>query len=89
MKDQKIIREVMGRALNVIGQHNRKDNVNAMSAINNQGIEFVTPDKNEATELRDMIKSANEKLMTSGKLSPSLVDEFNQHLNEYRSQALK
>jgi len=84
--DQKIVREVLNRVVNEMDKQSRIDNINAIKALENQGVEFIDPTK-EATEgLRRVIKGVNEKLVKTGVLSKQMVDSLNNHLIVYRTQ---
>jgi len=82
--DQKIVRQIMGDAIQEIEKRNRTDNVAAIEAIKNQGIEFIKPSEQAATELRELITGANQQLTKTGKLSQHAVDKLNQQLAQLR-----
>ena len=84
--DQKIVREVLNRVVNEMDKQSRLDNINAIKALKNQGIKFITPSQKATDELRQMIKGVNEKLVKTGTLSKQKVDSLNKHLTEYRAR---
>jgi len=86
-QDQQLVREVMGRVTKKLDQRNREDNIAAMAAIKNQGVEFIQPTPEAIAELERLIDPANERLMATGKLSAKGVAELEQHLADYRAQA--
>ena len=84
--DQIIVREVLSRVANEVDKKSREDNINALKALKNQGIEFIVPTAEATEELRKLIGGANEKLMKTGKLTKSMVDLLNKHLIDYRAK---
>ena len=48
--DQKIVSDVMTRALKEIDRLNRQDNVKAIEALKKQGIKFITPSQEQMNE---------------------------------------
>lgn len=84
--DQKIVREQMGKVTATLNLQNRKDNLAAMEALKNQGIEIVNPKKDTVDQLRNLVVSANERLIAEGNLSRDIVNALDRYLQEYRSR---
>jgi len=85
-KDQKIIREVLGRVNRKLDEINRRDNIAALDALKNQGIEFIQIRKDEAAQIRGLIDQSNKQMISSGKLSDAMVTHLDRLLEEYRSK---
>ncbi len=84
--DKKIVREVLTRVVNEMDKQSRLDNINAIKALKNQGLEFIDPSQKATNELRQVIKGVNEQLVKTGTLSKQMVDHLNKYLAEYRAQ---
>ena len=84
--DQQVVREIMIGVAEQVDKQNRKDNIAAMAALKNQGIEFIDPTPEAAEELRRLIASANEKLKKTGKLTPQMVNTLDKHIADFRAQ---
>ena len=84
-EDQAIVREVMSVVTQKLDALNRQDNIAAMAAIQNQGVEVIKPADSVVSELESLIVPANKKLMATGKLSESSVSDLERYLTDYRS----
>jgi TRAP-type C4-dicarboxylate transport system substrate-binding protein len=85
--DQAIVRQIMARVIKEIDQHSREDNEQAISALKNQGIQFVKPTPEAAEELRQKIAATNSEFEKTANLSPEKSAELHRYLDEFRSQA--
>lgn len=83
--DQDILRQVLESTFKEIDQQNRKDNVAALQALRDQNIEFVKPDAAQLAEWHKNVKHATQQLVNSGKLNRKVVDQFNRHIEDFRS----
>ncbi|MGD9389392.1 MAG: TRAP transporter substrate-binding protein DctP [Thioalkalispiraceae bacterium] len=83
--DQKIVRRVFEKTFREIDAQNKKDNIAALQALRNQGIEFVKPDVEQLKQWREHVERAEKKLVEAGKLDRRMVELFNKHLSDYRS----
>ncbi|MGR8929240.1 MAG: TRAP transporter substrate-binding protein [Gammaproteobacteria bacterium] len=84
--DQQIVRDVMARVSKEIDQRSRQDNQQAIAALKNQGVEFVTPKPEDVEELKQTIAGTNEELEKTIGLSAEKVDQLHRYLQEIRSQ---
>lgn len=84
--DQKIVRTVFERTFHEIDIQNKKDNISALEALRNQGIEFVKPDAEQQKEWKYNVDIAERKLVESGKLSKEVVSLLNKHIKDFRSK---
>ena len=86
-EDQAVTSQVMARVLGDINQHSRDDNQKAAETLKSQGVEFIDPVPEAATEIKALLKDADLDLVKSGGLSAGLVKELNQHLADFRAKA--
>jgi len=85
--DQQIVRDVMARVTKEIDLRSRRDNVDAINALKNQGIEFVKPTPEAAEEFKNKITAANDNFERSAGLSSEKTTKLHQYLDEVRAQA--
>lgn len=83
--DQKIVRDMMGKVFMEIDKQNEVDNVEALVALKNQGITFVSPTPDELKEWRDLARQARENIVKSGGISQKMMNRLNKYLQEYRT----
>lgn len=86
LEDQKIVREIMGAAMQKMGKQNRKDNDSAMQAIANEGIKIVQAAPGAKQELRRKIATANHNMVKAGRMSQAIIDKLEARLTEFRSK---
>lgn len=84
--DQKIVREVMSKTFTEIDKQNRRDNVAAFKALQNQDITIHTPSAAEQLIWNKKAELARSRLIEKGEISKEVMDEFLQHLDTFRSQ---
>ncbi|MEJ2141621.1 MAG: TRAP transporter substrate-binding protein DctP [Gammaproteobacteria bacterium] len=82
--DQEIVRKVFTETFREIDAENKKDNIAAMQALRNQGINFVKPSTEQLSEWKTMTNVATQKLIDSGKLNKKAVDRINKLITQYR-----
>jgi TRAP-type transport system periplasmic protein len=85
-EDQSVVSQIMAKVLGEINQRSRDDNQKASDALKAQGIEFIEPTPEAASELKALLKDSDMELVKSGGLSADLVKELNQHLADFRSK---
>jgi TRAP-type C4-dicarboxylate transport system substrate-binding protein len=85
-EDQAVVTQVMAKALGDINQHSRDDNQKAAETLKAQGVEFIDPTPEAATEFKTLLKDSDMELVKSGGLSEPLVKELNQHLADFRAK---
>ncbi len=83
--DRKIVKSVMGGVIAEIDKKSRQDNVAATQAIYNQGIKKIELTADAVAELQDLISSANDNLIKTGKVTPSLVEELDKLILTFRN----
>ena len=86
--DQKIVKDVMNDIFKRMDTLNREDNIKAIEALKNQGIQFVSPSKEELALWK---KYAQEVIEEAGTIasSPAIHGKVQELLIEYRQQQLK
>jgi TRAP-type C4-dicarboxylate transport system substrate-binding protein len=84
--DQQIVREVMSLTFTEIDKQNRKDNVAAFKALQNQDITIHTPSPAELLAWNEKAALARTRLIEKGEISKEAMDELLQHLENFRSQ---
>lgn len=83
--DQEIVREVMTRTYAELDKVSLSDNVEAMKALLNTGIESVELDPEEAAEIRNVLSRSNRDMAEEGEYSLELYNEMLQLVEEYRN----
>ena len=85
-EDQSIFRDIMGRKFLELNKINRQDNVKALEALRNQGIEFTSiPDDSLAKWYEDAA-TVPKRLIETGRLSEDMASTLENLLNEYRTK---
>jgi TRAP-type C4-dicarboxylate transport system substrate-binding protein len=82
--DQQVVREVMTRTYANLDEASLSDNVEAMQALLNTGIESVELDPEEASEIRSILSRSNRAMAEQGEYSLDLYIEMLQFVEEYR-----
>jgi TRAP-type C4-dicarboxylate transport system substrate-binding protein len=83
--DQQIVREVMTRTYANLDKASLSDNVEAMQALLNTGIEKVELNPEEAAEIRSILSDSNRGMAEQGEYSLDLYNEMLQLVEEYRN----
>lgn len=86
--DQPVVREVMSRMFAEIDRQNREDNIQAMDALRNQGIAFITPTAEALAELRERSERVPRDLVASGRISDGIVRALEENLSAYRKKSM-
>ncbi len=84
--DQQIVSEVMSGVFNRLDSLNREDNRSALSALQQQGIGFISPSEVETQRWRASLNTAMDKLLSEGLFDPAMLQQLKQHLQEFRSK---
>ena len=85
-EDQAIFREIMGRKFLELNKINREDNVKALEALRNQGIEFITIPEEPLVKWHKDAASVPKRLIETERLSTDMVSTLENFLNEYRTK---
>jgi len=84
--DQTVVREIMAQAWNEMDAMNREDNVKALNAIRNQGIQFVVPGPDIKAAWYDLAANVNLQIQDAGYITPEMVKMLDAHLAAYRAR---
>ena len=82
--DQEIVKSVMQGVTHNLDKLTRENNKNAITAMKNQGVEWVTPTEGTAAQLKSMIKTANKNLAVTTKMDKDIIDSLEHYLDEFR-----
>ncbi len=86
-QDRKIVTQIMTKALNEIDIQNRKDDINAIQALKNRGITFITPSKDDMAEWQEIADVASKRMVESGILPRNMADQLDNLLTDFHSNA--
>lgn len=84
--DQSVVREEFASVVETLNTAARSDNANAKDALQNQGIEFLTPDPAELERWKDIAVRAVARLRAEGVYSGENLDRVQSLVEEYRAQ---
>jgi TRAP-type C4-dicarboxylate transport system substrate-binding protein len=87
--DQSIVRDIMGRTFNKVDRQIQKDNVQALKALRNQGIEFISPSAEALDEWYAVTSDVPNRLIEAGKLSRDMLNTLEGHLKDFRLRQSK
>jgi TRAP-type C4-dicarboxylate transport system substrate-binding protein len=85
--DQAVVHEVLARVYQGFDESGNADNLAALQALQNSGLELVSPESAEVETWRKAIVAAQVQLGSKGEFDPALLQKMQQLLAEYRSQA--
>jgi TRAP-type C4-dicarboxylate transport system substrate-binding protein len=83
-EDQGIVREVFGKAFELIEARNRSDNVKAFEALINQGVEPVALTDAEINAWLAMQQPAEQMMQSEGQLSTAALERIKALVREFR-----
>jgi len=84
--DQAIVKAVMTRTFLGIDQQNRKDNIAAFAALQQQGIKLVQPDPSTLNEWHERAEASVHQMVEQKIISPEILNQLNRLLKEYRTE---
>jgi len=87
--DQSIVRDIMGRMFREVDRQIHKDNVQALEALRNQGIKFVSPSAEALDEWYAATSDVPTRLIKAGKLSRGMLNTLEGHLKDFRLRQSK
>jgi TRAP-type C4-dicarboxylate transport system substrate-binding protein len=82
--DQAVVREVMQRVFDKLNRQIRQDNENAVTALRQQGIEFLQLPPDELARLHLAAEQAIKRLGEKGTYTPEMLKTIQSHLDAYR-----
>ena len=87
LNDRLVVTREMTRVFRAIDRQNRADDLKAVDALKNRGIQFLTPAKNSRREWLDLASSASAKMVEAGVLPKDVVKEMDRLLEEVQGKA--
>lgn len=85
--DQTIVRSVLSETYAKLDAAAREDNAKALDALEQAGIDFVSPKPAQVVEWRAQLDGLNQRLATSGELDAQFMGELLGHLEAYRQRS--
>jgi len=85
-EDQKTVRTVMEDIFKELDAINRKDNIAALEALKNRGIQVGKPAGKTLQQWYTLAEAASQRLVDTGEISPETLQVFEQHLAESRKK---
>ena len=84
--DRQIVRETMDATFEKLDKINRQDNIDALKALKNQGIDFVELSKDSVDIWKKNVANVPEQLIEKGRLSKGIFQTLKDHLKDFRSR---
>lgn len=84
--DQAVMSRIMTQTFQEIEGQNQADDIKAIEALKNQGIEFITPDQAQKEEWVKAAQKASQKLVESKVLPREMVDKMDALLKELHAR---
>ncbi len=85
--DQKVVHEVLEKVYRGFDTSGNQDNISALKALQDSGLQLVSPDQSEALVWRKAVTQSQQKLSKSGEFDAALLQQIEQLLAEYRSRS--
>jgi TRAP-type C4-dicarboxylate transport system substrate-binding protein len=85
-EDQAVVRQIMAQSWREMDAMNREQNIAALKALKNQGIQFIDPRQDIKTDWYEVAASVHRKIVAAGHISQDMADMLDGHLNDYRSR---
>ena len=85
-QDQETVRDIMVKTFLKIDRNNRQDNFEALQALRNQGIEFVSLSDETVKQWRTAVSGVPEQLIRKGRISKDIYHTLKEHLADYRAK---
>ena len=84
--DQAVLREEMGAVFRRLDDINRRDNQAALEALQQQGIEMVSPEPGEVERWRQISADSIDNMVDQGVMSADVVEQVRSYLREFRGE---
>ncbi len=81
--DRAVVKQIMTKTFADIDARNRTDDIKAIAALKNQGIQFITPSGPVLEEWRETAARATDEMVAAGTLPKGVVEQINQLLKEF------
>lgn len=83
--DQKVVNEVLTQAFARMDRDSREENLRAYDAIQQQGLNLVSPTPEQLAEWRSYADKAIDQLVSDGEISRQMLDRLQSLLAEHRA----
>ncbi|RLI44301.1 C4-dicarboxylate ABC transporter, partial [Candidatus Bathyarchaeota archaeon] len=80
---------IMGRMFREVERQIKKDNVQALEALRNQGIKLISPSSEALDEWYATTSDVPNRLIEAGKLSQGMLNILEGHLKDFRLRQSK
>ncbi len=80
------MREVLGNTFRQLDQEGREQNREAFQAVQQQGLETVTPSDEQRAEWKSAADKTTQGLVADGELSRAMLDRLHRLLDDYRAR---
>ena len=84
--DQAVVTEVLQKVWRQIDRQNRRDNIEAMQVLQNQGVRLLNLEPAERERWKQIAAEVRKRMIDSGQVSRSFVTELQNHLKEFRDK---
>ncbi len=88
MDDQAVVSEVMGNTFKRLNKLNRKNDINARAALQEQGIIFIKLAPQLTGQWFDIHNNVEQSMMQKGVLSNEITETLQKHLDAYRAPSI-
>lgn len=84
--DKKIVMDIMAKTFSELDSFNRKDNINARKALEEQGIEFISLTTDEEKLWRELAEKSRMSMKDKGHYTEKMYNVLSSLLQEYRQK---
>jgi TRAP-type C4-dicarboxylate transport system substrate-binding protein len=84
--DQAVITQVMQKVWAQIDRQNRLDNIEAMKALQNQGVRLVKPQPDVQQKWKQIAAEVRNRMIDSGQVSQGIMTRLQNHLRDFRAE---
>ena len=85
-EDQLVVQEIMQDVWKKIDRKNRQDNIDAIKALQNQGIRLVKPEPEEQNKWQQFAAEVPRRMIESGRISRDIFTQLQNHLQDFRTK---
>jgi TRAP-type C4-dicarboxylate transport system substrate-binding protein len=85
--DQKVVHEVLEKVYQGFEASGAQDNIAALKALQESGLELSAPDPDETVKWQNSVRQTQQKLADAGEIDAALLQQMQQMLAEYRNQS--
>jgi TRAP-type C4-dicarboxylate transport system substrate-binding protein len=84
-EDQAVVRNVMQKVFKKLDIINRQDNLDAMLALQSQGISIIDPPSHDKQQWQTSVTGAIDNLTSNGSISKPITQTLYNHLSDFRN----